>query len=35
MLNKRNLDTILANLMADGYTEDEARRIINIILLSL
>lgn len=34
-MNKREITAILTNLLASGYTEKEAKKIINIILLSL
>ena len=34
-MSKQQLDTIKTNLLAEGYTEEEANEIIKIILLSL
>ncbi len=34
-MKKREINAIFTNLLASGYTEKEARRIIDIILLSL
>jgi hypothetical protein len=34
-MSKRELDAVRVNLLASGYTEEEAAEIIRIILLSL
>lgn len=34
-MTKRELETIKTNLLTSGYTEEEARKIVEIILLSL
>ena len=34
-MSNRELETIKVNLLCNGYTEEEARAIIEIILLSL
>lgn len=34
-MSKRELEAIKTNLLATGYTEEEANNIIKIILLSL
>ena len=34
-MSQNEIKTIFTNLTASGYTEEEAREIINIILLSL
>jgi len=34
-MTKREQETIITNLLAAGYTEEEARNILKIILMSL
>lgn len=34
-MSKREIEAIRTNLLCTGYTEEEAQRIINIILMSL
>ena len=34
-MTKREIDTIITNLTAAGYTEEEAREIVHIIIISL
>ena len=34
-MTKREMQAIIVNLTAAGYTEEEARRIVEIIILSL
>jgi hypothetical protein len=34
-MNKREIEAIYTNLLASGYTAEQAQEIVNIILLSL